>query len=206
VSSRDLPSQSIATYLSAIGSDAPTPGGGSAACVAGALAAALGRMVLAVAQARESTQQRSALLRRLSDVEAEFLRLAADDEAAFSRVTEAYRLPKAAPDRSGRLEEALRRAACVPLQGCELAVALLDELAEVAPHAGPSIVSDVGVAAHLALASLRSSVLNVRVNVVAMRNPETKAELSTREVDLANAGEASHERLSRIVSDRISRQ
>jgi len=81
----DLSGLRIADYLQALGSGAPTPGGGSAAALAGALASALGRMVVSVAQEKEPTPERQSLVAAFRDLEAHFLRLAAEDERAIVR-------------------------------------------------------------------------------------------------------------------------
>jgi formiminotetrahydrofolate cyclodeaminase len=204
VNSESLSSRTIGSYLSALHSSAPTPGGGSAACLTGALAAALAGMVLSVAQAKSETPERAVLQRRFIEMEAEFLQLAEDDETAFSRVMEAYRLPKTTPDRAVRREEALASAAEVPLRAARLGTRLLEALPEVLRHAAPSIVSDVGAAAHLGQAAVESSLLNVRINIVALRESATKRNLSEDVSHLSAAAGETYTAICRAVAARIS--
>jgi formiminotetrahydrofolate cyclodeaminase len=186
---RDLP---VLDYLQALGSSAPTPGGGSAASLSGALAAALGRMVIAVAQEKDPSPERGALAEVLQDAESRFLSLAEEDERAFSDVMEALRIPRDAPERAARRETALEVAAAVPLRVAELAVAVLERLAEAEGHASRAIVSDVGVAAHLALAASLSSLLNVAANARSLRDPAVAGRLRHDAAALEAAARRAH--------------
>lgn len=178
----------LGDYLERLGSREPTPGGGSAACLCGALAASLGRMVLDVAASKDSTPERLRLLATFGERRAEFVRLASDDERAFGRVMRAWRLPKADATRAEQLQTALEEASGPPLHTAELARAVLQDLVEAARHASPSIGSDVAVAAHLALAALRSSVLNVHINLRSLSNAERRTAPSARCAALLEEG------------------
>jgi len=161
----------IRDYLEALGSGAPTPGGGSAASLSGALAAALGRMVISVAQEKQSSAERARLSAQLQELEERFLAFAAEDECAFDEVMDALRIPREAPERAPRLQAALKRAADVPLRAAEAGVSVLRHLAAAEAHASRAIVSDVGAGAHLALAAVQASLLNVAANVQSIRDP-----------------------------------
>lgn len=194
----------LATYLERLGSGEPTPGGGSAACVAGALGASLGAMVVAVVSKKSDALDWAESAGAFQALRDGFLGLAQDDEEAFRVVMAALRLPKEEPSRSARLQEALEQAALVPLATAEHSVDLLRRLRALAPHARDSIVSDVGVGAHLALAALRSSLLNVDVNVRALENAELRATLTHRRREIEEAGSALCADIARAVSTRLA--
>ncbi len=195
---------SISTYLDALGSSAPTPGGGSAAAFAGALSAALGRMIVSVAQTKEDTPERQLLATAFRNLEARFLELAVDDERAFEQVMEALRLPKDSAGRAERLQGALEQAARIPLDAAGVGVAVLGRLVDVEPHASRAIVSDVGVAAHLALAAVRSSLLNVTVNVRSFSNPAAATRFDPESSALRAQAEAQHAGLVARVEERLA--
>jgi formiminotetrahydrofolate cyclodeaminase len=102
-----------------LSSDRPVPGGGSAAAYAGALGAALAAMVLRIS-AKKSPTPLDEPLRQLDDLRADFLRLVDDDSAAFARVAEAYKMPRATDAekaaRKRRIQAGLLGAARVPLE------------------------------------------------------------------------------------------
>jgi formiminotetrahydrofolate cyclodeaminase len=124
-----------------------------------------------------------------------FLRLSAEDEAAFQSVMESLRLPRNAPSRATELESAIQRAAEVPLDLCQACIELLSILEPLVDLSSRHAVSDVGVAAHLALAALRSSRLNVEINLTFMTDREAamRIEAISRQVE-----EEGSERCQRI--------
>jgi glutamate formiminotransferase/formiminotetrahydrofolate cyclodeaminase len=171
----------LGTFVASVASPAPTPGGGSVAAHAGALAAALTQMVAGLTVGRK----------RYASVEGEFKELAVRaaelgqrlsalvelDAKAYEAVTVAYKLPKepeeAATRRDAAITAALIGAAEVPLETARACAEVVD-LAEVAAARGNSnAVSDAGVAALLADASCRGAAYNVRINVAAL--PERQA-------------------------------
>lgn len=200
----DLSELRIADYFQTLGSSAPTPGGGSAAALAGALASALGRMVVSVAQEKESTPERDSLVAAFRDLEAHFLRLAAEDERVFVEVMEALRLPKDVASRQEHVQSALERAAAVPLRAASASVCALEHLLLAEPHASRSIVSDIGVAAHLALATLRSSLLNIHANLRSLKDAEARDRIEREGNALASTAETTHAELVHRVAQRLS--
>jgi formiminotetrahydrofolate cyclodeaminase len=194
----------IGDYLAALETSSPTPGGGSAAALAGALSSALGRMVVAVAHEKEPTPEREALLAAFHELEGRFLDLAAEDERVFSEVMAALRIPRDAEGRLERLQMALLRAADVPLRAAEASVSVLQHLEHAEPHASRAIVSDVGVAAHLALASLRSSVLNVAANTGSIKDAVVSNRLERDAAELRDAAEKAYANIVRRVDARLA--
>ena len=200
----DLSGLRIADYLHTLGSSAPTPGGGSAAALAGALASALGRMVVSVAEEKASTPERDSLVAAFRGLETHFLSLAVEDERAFAVVMDALRISKEVASRQERVQTALERAAAVPLRAARASVSTLEHLLLVEPHASRSIVSDIGVAAHLAQAALRSSLLNVHANLRSLKDVEARERLEREGNALGADADAAHDELVRRVAQRLS--
>ncbi len=194
----------LGEYLERLGSSAPAPGGGSAACLAGALSAALGHMVIAVAREKEPSPERTALAEAFAGLQARFAALAADDEAAFDAVMAALRAPREEPGRAERVQTALERAADVPLAAAAAAVVTLEHLRSAEAHASRAIVSDVGAAAHLALAAARSSLLNVAVNVRSLRAPAAVARLELAANAARDAAHTLHADVAARVEARLA--
>lgn len=187
-------------WIDGLASGAPTPGGGSAAAVAGALAAALVAMVGRLTVGRKAYAAVSAEFARIVQeadrLRGELRRLADRDAAAYDAVTAAYRLPKTTEDEQRRRQEAIDRAlleaAEVPLVTARAAAQVL-RLAQRAAEAGnKNAVCDAGVAALLAEAALRGAVYNVEINVRSLARREAGAALSraARELDLQAAQDA----------------
>lgn len=180
--------ETIAAFSEALASGAPTPGGGGACALAGALGAALGSMVCALTSGK----------RRYADVEEDIQRIASRMEAlrqrllalidadaeAFLPLSRAYGMPRGTQqERAARdtvMEAALVRAAQPPLdimEVCAEAVALHAELGE---KGSALAISDVGVGAALSRAALQGASLNVFTNTRLLRDRQRAATLDAR--------------------------
>ena len=166
----ELPARELLERLS---TSEPVPGGGSAAALAGAMAAALVQMVVelttgrpaAAAHEPELASARGAAV----DLRGRLLRLTELDAAAYEAVVAARRLPRATdPERvarTTRIEDATREATRAPLDTAHAAGEILDLAIRIAPIGNRNAISDIGVAALLAAAALRGAALNVRINL-----------------------------------------
>jgi formiminotetrahydrofolate cyclodeaminase len=172
--------QTLRRFLDELASSAPTPGGGSAAAIMGAMGAALVSMVCRLTIGKKDYEPVEAAMRAaLGEAEALRQRLTAmiaEDVEAFDALMAAYKLPRATEEektvRSRAVQEALKQATDVPL-ACAQACAQVIELARrVAPTGNRGVISDAGVAALAAHAALRSAALNVRINVPSIKDPE----------------------------------
>jgi formiminotetrahydrofolate cyclodeaminase len=117
----------LTQFIDAVGAKVPAPGGGAVASTVGAIAAALGRMVVSYSIGKKNLAEHQPLL---VDADARLLRaakvlmlLADEDAAAYSAVNELSKLPEGDPR---RVELAAAQAAStqVPLSVAAAAVAL----------------------------------------------------------------------------------
>jgi formiminotetrahydrofolate cyclodeaminase len=180
--------QSLQRFLDELASPAPTPGGGSAAALMGAMGAALVSMVCNLTIGKKDAEGVQADMRQaLAEAEALRHRLTAsiqDDVQAFDALMAAYRLPRATDEdklaRGRAIQDALKRATDVPL-ACAGACAEVIELARrVAPIGHRGVISDAGVASAAAYAGLRSAALNVAINVPSIQDAEFVASRRAR--------------------------
>jgi len=160
-------------FLSELASDSPTPGGGSVAALAGALAAALTSMVanLTIGKKKYADVQDDvqAVLKKTEGLRLELSELMQEDAAAFDKVMVAMKLPKETDEekakRADALQAALVDAAMVPLAVMEKCVEVI-ALAKVAAEKGnKNAVSDAGVAALMGRAGAHAAKLNVMINL-----------------------------------------
>ncbi|MCE2901705.1 MAG: glutamate formimidoyltransferase [Gemmatimonas sp.] len=168
--------ESVDGFLSRVASPEPTPGGGSVAAHAGALAAALAQMVSGLTVGRKKYAGVEQEMKRIA-LEAAALRrqlgtLVERDAASYERVRAAYQLPKDTDDqqaeRATAIREALLHAAEVPLETARAAVSVAALAAALGERGNTNAVSDACVAALLAEAAGKGAVLNVRINVAAL--------------------------------------
>jgi glutamate formiminotransferase/formiminotetrahydrofolate cyclodeaminase len=169
-------------YVDAVASANPTPGGGSVAAVVGALAAALGEMVVNLTAGEDLAPART----RLAQLRTTLLRAAADDEAAYATYRSATSLPRetaaAKAARTAAMQEALLVATEVPLQVARAATDVAHILEAVAGAGNPHLRTDAALGALLADVALRGALLNVRGNAALLRD-SARAETYRVEAD-----------------------
>src|SRR3982074_1952578 len=190
-------------------SSAAVPGGGSAAAYAGAMGAALAAMVGRIAERKQTTEATTALIAEADNLRADFIRLVDDDSAAFARVSEARKMPKASDDekraRTDRMQSALLGASRVPLEVAKTSRRLLDLCERTVERAASATVSDIGVGAFLAETALRGAALNVMINLASVKDAAQVKALSEDLDRAVDGADAQRKRISDFVESRIAR-
>jgi len=164
--------ETLESYLEKLASGAPTPGGGSAATVVGACAAALVAMVARITIGNPAHAAKIALaedlIREADELRERFSVARIADERAYGEVVAAMALPRATPagkaERTEVLQAALAGAAAAPLHAAGLAVATLRLTEAAFALENEYLTSDLWCAASFARASLEASAVNVRIN------------------------------------------
>lgn len=165
-----------------LASKTPTPGGGGAAALCAALAAALGSMTanftLGKKKYAEYDDEMRAIISECAVLRSRTLLLIKADAEAFEPLSRAYAIPKDEPGREAELEKRLLDAAAVPMELARLSHRIM-ELADILErHGSELMVSDAGCAAAIASAALDSAALNVLVNTRLMKNRGKAAEIN----------------------------
>ena len=114
----------IKKYVKELGSRRPTPGGGSASALAGALGAALIEKVCNFTIGKDKFKPVEADMRRILEdatiARKRFLQLIELDKKAFMPVAKAYKLPKDTEEqkavRKQKIDEEMKKASVVPLE------------------------------------------------------------------------------------------
>ena len=157
-----------------VGDKCPTPGGGAVASAVGALAAALGRMVVSYSIGKKNLEEHQPLLiaanARLERAAAVMLELADEDAAAYGAVNELSRLDASDPRRA-ELAAAQQASVQVPLMVAAAAVDLLRLFEQLAGTTNRHLRSDLGIAAVLARATVEASAWNVLINLGTLAEP-----------------------------------
>ena len=163
-------------FLDRLASNTPAPGGGAASALVGALGAASVAKVAAVSVGKPKFAAHDEDLRghldHLLAVRQRFIALATEDETAFASYMTALRLPRGTDDerivRAAALQEGMRQAAAVPLRIMAAAREVLDAAEIIAVIGNPTALGDCGAGATMALAAMRTSLLNVTANIAGL--------------------------------------
>lgn len=190
-------------FTSQLAAEQPTPGGGSAAALGGALAAGLVSMVCRYTIGRERHRDVEAqaveLLERAERLRGALEDATAADVDAYQGYADAQRLPKKTPEeietRTSALQDALRASTAVPLEVARVAAESIRLAMDAATIGNPYLISDAGVAASLALASFQAAALNVELNAAGIEDSRFADQALE---DLRAAG--SEEELSSLVA------
>ena len=161
----------IKRFLEKLSSDTPTPGGGSASALAGALSASLVAMVAGLSSKRGITKMKGAagIRKRGLSVQKRLFRAIDEDSKSFDAVIKAFRLPKSSEKerlhRARQIQKAYREATLIPQQVCQQSLQLLEYSRTLVLKGNPKAISDAGVAAFLADAALAGGMLNIKINL-----------------------------------------
>jgi formiminotetrahydrofolate cyclodeaminase len=202
----------IEGYLDALASAEPTPGGGSAATLVGALAAALCAMVARITTTSPKLapvhEEAAAIAEDADDLRRRFLELRPLDEAAFRAVIDAQALPRAtdmeAAARREQLQRALIGAAEAPLEAARLATDAFALTSRTAELHNANLMSDVDCAMHFARAAFDASTANVEVNHRFITDAGTVTQQRDRLATLARAAREFETRTAAVVVGRRS--
>lgn len=205
-----ISSETISDYLARLASREPTPGGGAAAALHAAQGAALVAMVARYTTGTKYEQHSELVVRIISSADglvAQALRLADADQHAFQGVIDAYKLPTGTDDlkaaRTASIQDALVQAAKTPAQLILLAGAVVDLATELFEVANANVISDVAAAVDAARAAATTARVNIDINVVAIKDNETRSRLAAQTDGLEEKVVLAADSLVKRVRERI---
>lgn len=203
-----LTALTVTALLDAFRSNEPTPGGGSASALSGAVGASLLAMVAALPKPRAATEEDverlaaagvrcTAIARRLEE-------LVDRDSAAYDLVVGAFRRPKGTDEekaaRTAGIQRAMRAATEAPLDVMRACSDAIEQGAVVAAFGNRNASSDVQVGLELLGAGLRGAKLNVEINLGSLKDADfvsrASAEAERLEAESGPGIRAARERLS----------
>ncbi len=156
----------IKHFLDELASSSPTPGGGSASALAGALAASLVGMVAGLSRKQRGMER---VRNRTLTLQRRLFRAVEEDAKGYQGVLRAFRLPKNTEKeklrRTRAIQRAFVRATVAPQLVTRLSLELM-ELCLIAVREGnPNAVSDAAVSAYLADTAVKGGLTNIRINL-----------------------------------------
>lgn len=180
----DITYGSCREFVKVLASSEPTPGGGGAAALVGAIGTALGHMVgsLTVGKAKYAAveEEIKQVMQMCEELETLLLDQVPADAEGFKPLAKAYSIPKTDPNRDAIMEDATITACAVPLKIMELSCQAIDAIAVFAAKGSRLAVSDAGCGAVCCKAALQAASLNVFINTKTLKNREKAAEINGR--------------------------
>jgi formiminotetrahydrofolate cyclodeaminase len=188
----DLP---ISAFTDALASSEPTPGGGTAAAVAGAMGVSLLMMVAGLQKTRGNTDAERATLAEaraaLTSVRDRLLVLADTDTEAYNKVIAAFRLPKTTDEEKAARKKAVqagtRAATEAPLEILNTVVEATAYAKRIAQYGNVNAASDVRVAIELLEAAGSGASANVEINLTSIDDEGFRKSTANRMIEMSNA-------------------
>ena len=179
-----LAEQAVKDFTALLASDAPAPGGGSAAALEGAMGAALTAMVCELTLGKEKyaayREEIAAIRDKAETLREKLLQAMDEDTEAFLQVSRAFAMAKATDEekaaRSAAIQKGLAQCTETPLHVMELATETLTLTAALPGRFNESAASDLGVAALSLRACVRGAWLNVLINVGSLKDQDLAAQ------------------------------
>lgn len=194
-------------WIKILASSAPTPGGGGASALVGAVAASLGAMVANLTTGKKKYAAYQADIERLigetETLSGELYDLMQADADAFAPLAAAYGIPKEDPSRGETLENALRVAAEPPIAMLRALSRLPSMLEELHEKGSRLAVSDVGCAAAFGASALSGALLNLLVNTRLMKDRAYASALEKEALRLEREGKARLNAVYAAVSEEL---
>ena len=185
---------SIRDFSTELGSDSPTPGGGSTAALAGLMAASLVSMVSKISQSHSTIGSEreifEPIITKAGQYQQQFMQLINDDTMAFNKIYKCYQLPKATEfqkkARTGAIQAATKHAAEVPLDTARLGVEVLGLVDELTRIGYDRTITDTGVACLMAYSAVLGACWNVKINLRSLKDNDYINEKSIEVEEILN--------------------
>ena len=164
------------SILESIGSDSPTPGGGTVAALTLAHAHSLAAMVSRLTVGKNKWQEGHQISNLIIDSSVESLEraisLAKEDSLAFDKVMDSYRMAKSNDEeiesRKLSILQSTIGAAQTPSKIAEEGLKLLSILPDLARFGNFNAITDLAASSELAYSAVYIASLNVKINVDSM--------------------------------------
>jgi len=171
-STERLVSMNLVAFANETASESPAPGGGSISAYMGSLGVSLATMVANLSSHKKGWDHRwkefSDWAEKGEKLKNELLKLVDEDTNAFTKIMNAFGLPKATDDekklRTQAIQEATKYAIEIPFRVMQLSFQSMEIIKAMAEIGNPNSASDAGVGVLCARSAIMGAYLNVKIN------------------------------------------
>ena len=175
-----LAEMTVTQFADVLASDAPAPGGGSTAALAGALGAALTAMVCRLTEGRKKYEEYQDHILEVKEkataLQAKFIDVMDRDTEAFMVISNAYGMPKATDEekaaRSAAIQAGLVKSTETPMEMMELSAETIALTESLLGKFNTASASDLGVGALTLRTAVQGAWLNVLINIGSLKDKE----------------------------------
>ena len=175
-----LAEMTVTQFADVLASDAPAPGGGSTAALAGALGAALTAMVCRLTEGRKKYEEYQQFVLEVKEkataLQAKFIDVMDRDTEAFMVISNAYGMPKATDEekaaRSAAIQAGLVKSTETPMEMMELSAETIALTESLLGKFNTASASDLGVGALTLRTAVQGAWLNVLINIGSLKDKD----------------------------------
>jgi len=176
--------------IDALSNTDPTPGGGSAAAISGAMGCALAQMAIGITINSKKTPEniKSDFIKLNQKIQAKKMEIQnciSEDSASFDKFMSALKIPKENPQRKIEMQNALIYAANVPLKTAGLCVDVLNMIKNI-EGVKKDVISDYKSAIYLLIAGVKCALENVYINADSIEDENIKNNLLKKAEEINN--------------------
>jgi formiminotetrahydrofolate cyclodeaminase len=203
----------ITNFLERLSSDAPTPGGGSVAALAGALSCSLTSMVGNLTEGKKNYEEywkeSKRIIEEAKNLKDDFLSLFYEDMEVFTKLMATFGLPRGTEDekkkRNEAIQQATKKAIEVPLNVMRKSKRAAELALAMANIGNLNAISDTGIAGELALAACRSASFNVLINLNFLTDSKYSESTEEEHKEILKAVESLHKQITSLVRKKIKK-
>ncbi len=210
-----LQNLTVKGFIDELGSKSPAPGGGSVAALSASLASSLASMVFNLTIGKKEYMEYEKSLKENIDeasekvnmCKEEFLELMERDTNAFLSLMDAFKMPKNTEEeikeRKEKIAQGNKEALEIPLEVANKAYELYDYIFIAVKYGNKNAVSDAGVAASLTATALEGAILNVKINIMGLKDEAYKEELKNKCNELLEKSKNRKQEIMGIIEEKL---
>lgn len=192
-------------------SSSPTPGGGNVSAMVGCLGNAMVQMVANLTSGKEKyaqyQSQVDALVEKSDKLMVRLEELCYADMQVFDKFMAAIKMPKETDEqkaaRSAAMEKASITATDVPMEIAEVCVKVTELAVELAAYGNKGAISDVGVGAYIAEASMHGALLSAEINLGGIKDEAYVSAAREKMAALVKAAADNRAKAVEVVKERM---
>lgn len=210
-----LDEKTVRGFVEELASNSPAPGGGSVAALCGSIGSALGSMVFSLTVGKKAylalgDEERASVDKGLvvaNELKDSFLELMNEDTVAFNKLMAAFKMEKETEEqkalRSIEIQKAYKAATEIPLEVARKAYDIYEVIEIAVDHGNKNAISDAGVAALLAQASIEGAIMNVKINLGSIKDEEYTNAIREEISIIKEDGKKKQENILKVVENNL---